>query len=66
MEILRALTRPILALITGGVFSYMAITGKLPVEATLAIIGMVFAFYFQSRMSEKLIDKILKHFEEKH
>jgi len=66
METLRALTRPILALITGGVFGYMAISGKLPLEATVTIIGMVFAFYFQSRLSEKMMERMMKHFEEKH
>lgn len=60
MEFIRAAVRPVLSLLVGGTFAYLAIKVILPVEATVAIIGMVFAFWFSSRQMEKVLAIILE------
>ena len=60
MEVIRALVRPILSLMVGGTFVYLAVKVILPVEATVAIISVVFTFWFASRQQEKILDKILE------
>jgi len=65
VEIIRALVRPILSLIVGGTFAYMAIKVILPVEATVALIGVVFTLWFTSRQMDKVLDKILTILKEK-
>jgi EamA domain-containing membrane protein RarD len=53
VERLRAVVRPTLALAGCGIFGYLAVTAKLPVEATVGILTMVFTFYFVHRHEEK-------------
>ena len=60
VDIIRGLVRPILSLLVGGTFVYLAVKVILPVEATATIIGVVFTFWFASRQMEKLLDKILE------
>ena len=43
------------------VFCYLAIVGKLPIETTTMVIGMVFTYYF----NKKDVDKNLENREEK-
>lgn len=38
--------KSLMTLITGGVFAFMAFTGKLQAETVAGIITMVFTFYF--------------------
>ena len=38
--------KSLMTLITGGVFAYMAFSGKLQAETVAGIITMVFTFYF--------------------
>ena len=54
IETYRAIIRPTLALVAGAIFVYLSVTKILPVEAVAAIIGVVFTFYYQSRMSDKI------------
>mgnify|MGYP000530327527 FL=1 len=42
------------------VFCYLAIVGKLPIETTTMVIGMVFTYYF----NKKDVDKNLESKEE--
>lgn len=42
------------------VFCYLAIVGKLPIETTTMVIGMVFTYYF----NKKDVDKNLESREE--
>ncbi len=42
------------------VFCYLAIVGKLPIETTTMVIGMVFTYYF----NKKDVDKNLENKEE--
>lgn len=42
------------------VFCYLAIIGKLPIETTTMVIGMVFTYYF----NKKDVDKDLENKEE--
>lgn len=42
------------------VFCYLAIIGKLPIETTTMVIGMVFTYYF----NKKDVDKNLENKEE--
>lgn len=42
------------------VFCYLAIVGKLPIETTTMVIGMVFTYYF----NKKDVDKSLESREE--
>lgn len=42
------------------IFCYLAIVGKLPIETTTMVIGMVFTYYF----NKKDVDKNLENKEE--
>ena len=41
--------KTIITLAITGVFVYLAIIGKLPVETTTMVIGMVFTYYFNKK-----------------
>lgn len=39
------------------VFCYLAIVGKLPIETTTMVIGMVFTYYFNKKDVDKNLEK---------
>lgn len=41
--------KSLMTLITGGVFAYMALTGKMQAETVAGVITMVFTFYFTKK-----------------
>ena len=64
IETYRAIIRPTLALVAGATFVYLSVTKLLPIEAVAAIIGVVFTFYFQSRMSDKIMGTLTNRIAE--
>lgn len=58
INLLKVKTLITLAITT--VFCYLAIVGKLPIETTTMVIGMVFTYYF----NKKDVDKNLESKEE--
>lgn len=38
------------------VFCYLAIVGKLPIETTTMVIGMVFTYYFNKKDTDKNLE----------
>ena len=52
-ELLRSSVRPGLAWLIGGVFAYLAISGKLDCQAVMGTVSAVVTFYFVQRANEK-------------
>lgn len=48
----RAPIRPLVTLLITLTFCYLAIIGKVPVDAFLTIVGVVITFWFTSRQKE--------------
>jgi len=63
VEAIRGLTRPALSFMIAGLFIYLAVTGKFPIEATVAICSMVFIFWFQARQTDKIIEGLRKQID---
>jgi hypothetical protein len=63
-EVLNALVRPTLAFWFGAAVIYFTYVGQLPSEAFLGIAGMIIAFFFQSRQTEKAEERLRAQQEE--
>ena len=44
--------KTIITLAITGVFVYLSVVGKLPIETTTMVIGMVFTYYFNKKDKE--------------